>query len=133
MNQPIITDSQQPTANSGNPDGLNKSLLDQLDEFSPEQLKALLASKLTEAKLGLNWERNEIEFDRAVTADLVVPILHSNASCGKGPFTNLVIEGDNFDALRLLRTTHAHKVRVIYIDPPYNTRTSNQELTRMAS
>ncbi len=121
MNQPIITDSQQPTANSGNPDGLNKSLLDQLDEFSPEQLKALLASKLTEAKLGLNWERNEIEFDRAVTADLVVPILHSNASCGKGPFTNLVIEGDNFDALRLLRTTHAHKVRVIYIDPPYNT------------
>ena len=34
---------------------------------------------------------------------------------------NLIIEGDNFDALRLLRATHRAKVRVIYIDPPYNT------------
>ena len=34
---------------------------------------------------------------------------------------NLIIEGDNFDALRLLRATHAGKIRVIYIDPPYNT------------
>jgi adenine-specific DNA-methyltransferase len=34
---------------------------------------------------------------------------------------NLVIEGDNFDSLRLLRATHAGKIRVIYIDPPYNT------------
>ena len=34
---------------------------------------------------------------------------------------NLIIEGDNFDSLRLLRATHAGKVRVIYIDPPHNT------------
>lgn len=34
---------------------------------------------------------------------------------------NLIIEGDNFDSLRLLRATHAGKIRVIYIDPPYNT------------
>jgi adenine-specific DNA-methyltransferase len=33
----------------------------------------------------------------------------------------LIIEGDNFDSLRLLRATHAGKIRVIYIDPPYNT------------
>jgi adenine-specific DNA-methyltransferase len=32
-----------------------------------------------------------------------------------------VIEGDNFDALRYLRMTHAGKVKCIYIDPPYNT------------
>jgi adenine-specific DNA-methyltransferase len=39
-----------------------------------------------------------------------------------GPGTpNLIIEGDNYDSLRLLRSTHAGKVRVIYIDPPYNT------------
>ncbi len=34
---------------------------------------------------------------------------------------NLIIEGDNFDSLRLLKATHAGKIRVIYIDPPYNT------------
>ena len=34
---------------------------------------------------------------------------------------NLIIEGDNYDSLRLLKSTHAGKVRVIYIDPPYNT------------
>ena len=36
-------------------------------------------------------------------------------------FRNLIIEGDNFDALRFLRMTHAGKVKCIYIDPPYNT------------
>jgi adenine-specific DNA-methyltransferase len=30
---------------------------------------------------------------------------------------NLIIEGDNNDWLRLLKSTHAGKVRVIYIDP----------------
>ncbi len=35
---------------------------------------------------------------------------------------NLYIEGDNLDALKLLRNTYAGKVKMIYIDPPYNTR-----------
>lgn len=34
---------------------------------------------------------------------------------------NLYIEGDNLDALKLLRKTHGGKVRLISIDPPYNT------------
>lgn len=34
---------------------------------------------------------------------------------------NLYIEGDNLDALKLLRSTYAGKVKLIYIDPPYNT------------
>lgn len=34
---------------------------------------------------------------------------------------NLYIEGDNLDALKLLRETYAGKVKLIYIDPPYNT------------
>jgi len=34
---------------------------------------------------------------------------------------NLFIEGDNLDALKLLRETYLNKVKVIYIDPPYNT------------
>jgi adenine-specific DNA-methyltransferase len=34
---------------------------------------------------------------------------------------NTIIEGDNLDALKLLRSTHAGAVRLVYIDPPYNT------------
>lgn len=34
---------------------------------------------------------------------------------------NLFIEGDNLDALKLLQETYLGKVRMIYIDPPYNT------------
>lgn len=34
---------------------------------------------------------------------------------------NLYIEGDNLDALKLLLETYLGKVRIIYIDPPYNT------------
>jgi len=35
--------------------------------------------------------------------------------------THLIIEGDNYHALSVLHYTHAGKVDVIYIDPPYNT------------
>lgn len=34
---------------------------------------------------------------------------------------NVYIEGDNLDALKLLRETYLEKISVIYIDPPYNT------------
>ena len=34
---------------------------------------------------------------------------------------NIYIEGDNLDALKLLQETYLGKVRMIYIDPPYNT------------
>ena len=34
---------------------------------------------------------------------------------------NLYIEGDNLEALKLLQETYLGKVKMIYIDPPYNT------------
>ena len=80
---------------------------------------------MTQQKLGLYWERNQIEHDRALNNDAVFLRLvdeHGEAlSVGDAPYRNLIIEGDNFDALRCLRATHTNKIRVIYIDPPYNT------------
>ena len=35
---------------------------------------------------------------------------------------NLFLEGDNLEALKLLQTSHSSKIKMIYIDPPYNTR-----------
>jgi len=34
---------------------------------------------------------------------------------------NLYIEGDNFDVLRLLKNDYSNKIKMIYIEPPYNT------------
>ena len=34
---------------------------------------------------------------------------------------NLMIEGDNLEVLKLLQKSYAGRVKLIYIDPPYNT------------
>ena len=44
-----------------------------------------------------------------------------NAARTGTPPRTLYIEGDNLDALKLLRENYAGKVKLIYIDPPYNT------------
>lgn len=91
------------------------------EDLSREQLINLLIKRDARRKLGLVWERDEIEHDGALNGDFVVMDLDADASCGTAPYRNLVIEADNFDALRWLRMTHAGQVKVIYIDPPYNT------------
>jgi adenine-specific DNA-methyltransferase len=44
-----------------------------------------------------------------------------DASVGFDSTRNLFIEGDNLDALKLLQECYLNKVKLIYIDPPYNT------------
>ena len=95
--------------------------MSKFDPLSREQLIALLERREREARYGLVWERDEIEPDRHLNDQFVALDLDRGLSQGKGPFRNLIIEGDNFDALRFLRMTHAGKVKCIYIDPPYNT------------
>ena len=89
-------------------------------DLTREQLVQLLEAR-DRKKFGLVWERDAIEHDRALNDDFValdpLPDLHA----GSAPFHNLIIEGDNFDALRALRTAFAAQVKCIYIDPPYNT------------
>ena len=103
------------------------SLLSQLDGLNATQLRRLLVEQLTRQKLGLYWEADSIERDRALNAQVVLPrvvpeLCHRAAEANPAePFQNLIIEGDNFDSLRLLKATHSGKIRVIYIDPPYNT------------
>src|SRR5690606_8308638 len=86
-----------------------------------EQLLRLLERRDAERQLGLVWERDEIEADRALNDDFVALELDEALSHGEAPWDNLIVEGDNYDALRYLRMTHAGRIRCIYIDPPYNT------------
>lgn len=104
----------------------HKSIEAQIASLNEHELRRLVIEHMTQQKLGLVWEHNAIERDKSLNADVVLPRLHEDLSCrGSGqpgdPYRNLIIEGDNFDALRLLRSTHSNKIRVIFIDPPYNT------------
>ena len=94
---------------------------DKYEEYSREELLRLLRERDRKPRFGLVWERDEIEHDRSLNDDFVVLEPDASLSAGDAPHHNLVIEGDNFDALRYLRMTHASKVKCIYIDPPYNT------------
>lgn len=96
-------------------------MADHYETLSQAQLVSLLRKKDAEKKLGLVWERDEIEADAAIDANFIACTIDPLLSDGAEPWRNLVIEGDNFDALRWLRMTYAHRVKCIYIDPPYNT------------
>jgi adenine-specific DNA-methyltransferase len=91
------------------------------DHLTRAQLIGLLERREREAAYGLVWEREEIEPNKRLNDDFVALDLDRGLSVGEAPWENMVIEGDNFDALRFLRMTHAGQVRCIYIDPPYNT------------
>lgn len=93
------------------------------DDLSREELIRLLEARdrRDSTRFGLVWEANEVERDKALNQDFVALDLDPTLSTGAGPWRNLIIEGDNFDALRYLRMTFAGRVKCIYIDPPYNT------------
>ena len=94
---------------------------DKYEEYSREELLRLIRERDRKPRFGLVWERDEIEHERSINDDFVMLEHDFDLSVGDAPHQNLVIEGDNFDALRYLRMTHAGKIECLYIDPPYNT------------
>jgi adenine-specific DNA-methyltransferase len=91
------------------------------ENMSREALIEVLKRRDTQSNFGLVWERRDIAPDEAVNKDFVGLELDPALSCGDGPWQNLIIEGDNYDALRNLVSTYAGQAQLIYIDPPYNT------------
>jgi len=96
-------------------------MADKYDQYTKDELLRLLRERDRRPRFGLTWERDLIDHDRSVNGDFVALDLVPELSQGPPPFGNLIIEGDNFDALRALRMSHAGRVKCIYIDPPYNT------------
>lgn len=91
-------------------------------DLTKDQLIALLRQR-DETRLGLVWERDPevVEADGTVNEDFVAWDFDKSLSVGDGPYHNLLVEGENYDALRALRMTHAGRIKCIEIDPPYNT------------
>jgi len=74
-------------------------------------------------KYGLVWEEKPEEVVEMCKEKLPVlkEVKNKEIITDKDRPVNLLIEGDNYHALSVLNYTHAKKVDVIYIDPPYNT------------
>jgi len=85
-----------------------------------ERLKKELKKR---KKYGLVWEEKPEEVVEMCKEKLPVlkEVKDKEIITNKDKPVNLLIEGDNYHALSVLNYTHAGKVDVIYIDPPYNT------------
>lgn len=74
-----------------------------------------------EEKYGLNWHGKKQARQIALTPSTGTLLPCPEESIDWDTTQNLFIEGDNLEVLKLLQKSYAGKVKMIYIDPPYNT------------
>lgn len=86
-------------------------------------LKQLLGGVVEEReeKYGLNWHGKRRARQLALTPSTGTLRPCPEESVDWATTQNLMIEGDNLEVLKLLQKSYAGKVKLIYIDPPYNT------------
>lgn len=103
-----------------------QTLRQQIQEFPiDKELKHDLLEAISDKKrYGLVWEESEEEAQEIMQEYL--PVFKEDESkrldsVPEGSPNHVLIEGDNLNALTALTYTHAGKIDVIYIDPPYNT------------
>ena len=86
-------------------------------------LRQLLGGEIDEreAKYGLNWHGKRQARQLALTPSTGTLRPCPEESVNWDTTRNLMIEGDNLEVLKLLQKSYAGKVKLIYIDPPYNT------------
>ncbi|GHQ71408.1 site-specific DNA-methyltransferase [Helicobacter pylori] len=86
------------------------------------RLKALLGdfSEIKGEGYGLDFVGKKIALNQAFKKNnkILKPL---NESTSK----HILIKGDNLDALKILKQSYSEKIKMIYIDPPYNTKNEN--------
>jgi len=75
----------------------------------------------------LSWFNRDADLTRAALTPyrLLEPV--AKLSYGEEDSPNMLIEGDNLDALKALLPYYAGQVKCIFIDPPYNTRSAFEQ------
>src|SRR6267142_5132724 len=119
-------------AETKSPD-LVASNVDQIKVFFPEAfiegnldfevLKQLMGAEVDEReeKYGLNWHGKRRARQLALTPSTGTLRPCPEDSVDWDTTHNLMIVGDNLEVLKLLQKSYAGRVKLIYIDPPYNT------------
>lgn len=95
-----------------------------IEGLSNEEKSALIELLKTHKKYGLVWEDKPEDVEERLRE--LLPVLtevkeRAIISEDSDAPNHILIEGDNLEALTALTYTHAGKIDVIYIDPPYNT------------
>lgn len=102
---------------------LNKVKEEHQDDDETLQALDEIETELNSKKYGLVWEKHEEEVDRMMQDNIPVftEVKEREIKATDENSYNFLLEGDNLHSLKLLEKTHARKIDVIYIDPPYNT------------
>lgn len=95
-----------------------------LEGLTDDERSALLGLLRESKTYGLVWEDKPEDVEERLRNELPVLIEDKERAltdAGPDAPNHILIEGDNLEALATLAYTHAGKIDVIYIDPPYNT------------
>ena len=90
------------------------------DKTTEDVIQVVFKSK-EQGKYDFTWQGKDICKMRANTPEYGAFIPDKESSKDWDTTQNLYIEGDNLRALKLLAPAYSGKVKMIYIDPPYNT------------
>lgn len=92
-------------------------------QIDPERLRQHLGdfSKVGAERYGLNWagKAEAIRSLQVPSHGTLVPLKDQSVKFDESE--NMIIEGDNLEVLKLLQKSYHGKIKMIYIDPPYNT------------
>ncbi|WRF10510.1 site-specific DNA-methyltransferase [Helicobacter pylori] len=119
----------------------NNPLFDMLLKNFPQTIKdAQVSLSAIKMLLGFNESMNDVSgYELTWTGKGLANALYSEpcqkqlklqeiftpqTSANKHP-NNAIIIGDNLDALKLLKSAYSEKIKMIYIDPPYNTKSGD--------
>ncbi len=128
--QMTMTDDTKLPLTSDNP---TEAVLAQLREQAPhvfsegkvdwDKLKATLGEAIDARpeRYGLTWAGKAEAFRAVQTPSVGTLLPMPEESVNFDSSGNLIIEGDNLEVLKLLQKSYHGKVKMIYIDPPYNT------------
>jgi len=88
-----------------------------------DRLKLTLGETVDAGKerYGMNWPGKADCFKTIQRSSMATLVPARDESVNFDTTENLIIEGDNLETLKLLQKAYLGKVKVIYIDPPYNT------------
>lgn len=101
-----------------------KQKIEELEGLTNEEKSELIKLLRSQKKYGLVWEDKPEDAEQRMVNEqpvlVEVPERAILSDDAEAP-NHILIEGDNLEALTTLSYTHAGKIDVIYIDPPYNT------------
>ena len=95
------------------------------DKIDFEQLRRALGDWVepNTERFGLNWH-GKAECLKSIQQKSTATLKPCrDGSTDFDTTQNLSIEGDNLEVLKLLQRSYSNKVKMIYIDPPYNNST----------